>query len=775
MEKYIWVGHREGEIFKTNNFFERSITSWGSGKNDNISYSAVYGTRNIDNKLRNEFIAAKLKELLLDKDYKVMFYASTLAYSLLKKYPEFKELFVCLNSKNVLELLNNKITTRLWMSNHLPVLKFILCSGADCQFKKLKSFFPGHTSFVIQEANSSGGLGTFLVTYENHEDVLQKLNKDVFYLISYFAAPSFSINDHILITGNNIVIFPPSLQIIENCQSHLIYSGADYISYRYIKENHKEKVYHFSKKIGHLLQKIGYRGICGIDYLVYNDEVYFVEINPRFQASTLLLNIALDEAGLPCMQELQLDAFSGRKPVPLKRIEQLRVNYSLYRYRKESQDVSRQYLDKFSLLSQSDETKFLLYDGFAEDVYPDNTYLYQVVWERHISSCGEAGKLHLHPNIPLNYFMENSLPLSYELDSIIRLKIALLNQGVRILPEAYARIKLDGGYNESVFHSIDLTLFKHLRINTPVNINLASLSPFSIGYKTGKYVLYYYHKEVSTIDLEFSKSIEHLKTKNNIPYKSIAFISGDRLRIKPEKRCFFKATGIGCQFCPGNKISETQDTYSLSDIEEVIDYCIDNEHFRHILIGGGSADPSTDENRIIPVIEYIRSKTNKSIYLMCLPPNDINYVNKYIEAGVNEIAFNIELFDRKLASEYMPGKGRILLEDYLSKLERAAALLLQKGNVRTMLIVGLEPISNTLCAIKLLASKGIQPMLSIFRPSPTCKLSHIIQPSNEDIYDLFCTAEKICKQYGLFLGPSCPSCQNNTLSLALKSEVADDI
>ncbi len=248
MEKYIWIGHREGEIFKTNDFFDRSITSWGSGKNNNISYSEAYGTRSIDNKLKNEFIATELKGILADKGYKVMFYASTLAYSLLKIYPEFKEFFTCLNSQNVLELLNNKITTRLWMSNHLPVLKFVLLSGSDCQFEKLKSFFPGHTSFVVQEANSSGGLGTFLITYENQKDVLQKLNKDVLYLVSYYAAPSFSINDHILITENNIVVFPASVQIIESCQDRLIYSGADYICYRYIEKKLKEKVYRFSKK-----------------------------------------------------------------------------------------------------------------------------------------------------------------------------------------------------------------------------------------------------------------------------------------------------------------------------------------------------------------------------------------------------------------------------------------------------------------------------------------------------------------------------------------------
>lgn len=53
----IWVGHRESEIFKTDKFFQYSITSWGSNDNGNISYSKKNKTRYIDNQLRNNFIA----------------------------------------------------------------------------------------------------------------------------------------------------------------------------------------------------------------------------------------------------------------------------------------------------------------------------------------------------------------------------------------------------------------------------------------------------------------------------------------------------------------------------------------------------------------------------------------------------------------------------------------------------------------------------------------------------------------------------------------------
>lgn len=113
MEEYIWIGHRKAELFKTNDFFSNFITSWGSNTNGNISYCPKYKTRNIDNELRNQFISDELKQLLKDNKYKVMFYSSTFAYSLMKLHPEFEKSFICLNSKAVLNLLNDKTNMSL--------------------------------------------------------------------------------------------------------------------------------------------------------------------------------------------------------------------------------------------------------------------------------------------------------------------------------------------------------------------------------------------------------------------------------------------------------------------------------------------------------------------------------------------------------------------------------------------------------------------------------------------------------------------------------------
>lgn len=768
MKKLVWVGHREAEIFKTRSFFTYSITTWGSNKDNNFSYCGEFRTRVIDHSELRCFYTEKIKKLLNEDDYHFMFYSQPLAHKLLLTFPELKDKFICLNAESTLALLNNKINTRLWLSHHIPVLDFVLLSGTDCTLDTIKTYFPSYHSFVLQEACSAGGLGTYVLNQDNEGRLIQSIKKNDLYLVSYFATPSFSINTHVLISDDNAIFLPSSIQIIENYNDNLIYSGGDFVNYSHIEIRYQEKVRSYAQKASELLRGIGFRGVCGIDFLVYKEEVYFIELNPRFQASTLLLNLALHEANLPSIHQLNWEAFHCKKLKLHSHLEDLAVPYSFYKYKKEVTDTDEQHIQKLRILESSNDIEYILYDGFEQTYNEDGSYLFQAIWKQHISSCSKDGRLQVHPNVPLDYFMKCVLPLTYTTESLIRLKIALLNQGVRISGNATSQLNLTGGYNESVFSSIDLVLYETLRINAPINVNLSSLSPFSLDYIEDKYVLYYYDTKISEVQLEFAKSIRDLKTKNGYAYKSIAFISGDRLRIKPEQGCYFKAHGIGCQFCPENMGKYSSNGYSMEDIQEVIDYCIENEDFRHILIGGGSADPITDENKIIAVADYIHSQTNMPIYLMSLPPNELEYIDKYVNAGISEIAFNIEIYDREIALDYMPGKGKITLEKYILSLKRACDLINHNGNVRTMLMAGMEPIENTLMAIEILAKAGIQPMISVFRPVASCKLAHLIQLTNDELYTLYTEAEQICQLYNLSLGPTCSSCQNNTLALTLE-------
>ena len=91
--------------------------------------------------------------------------------------------------------------------------------------------------------------------------------------VAKYHKESISINVHLMISKNEVFVFPGSIQLIEKQHNHLAYKGCDFISFRKIKPELREKAEDYSQIIGEDLQKRGYLGICGIDFLIYNGEL----------------------------------------------------------------------------------------------------------------------------------------------------------------------------------------------------------------------------------------------------------------------------------------------------------------------------------------------------------------------------------------------------------------------------------------------------------------------------------------------------------------------
>ena len=150
---------------------------------------------------------------------------------------------------------------------------------------------------------------------------------------------------------------------------------------------------------------------------------------------------------------------------------------------------------------------------------------------------------------------------------------------------------------------------------------------------------------------------------------------------------------------------------------------------------------------------------------MSLPPKDISILKMYYEAGVTEIGFNIELFDQDTALKYMPGKGKISRQEYFSALKEAVKYWGNTGKVRSLMIIGLESENSLLQGIRELCQIGVMPILSVFRPIPGTDTENIVPPSNHFLRNIYKKGTMICEEFSLHLGPECPFCQNNTLSL----------
>lgn len=756
MKHIYWVGVKESEIQACRHLFEGSVTFIGSGKDGNISFSSSNNyiiNYNEDSLELDNFMKCTLHAIIKNvPDASFFCYTTSYIYSL--EDPEINKHIICGNNRDTLQLLRNKMNCRLWLNKYVPVLPTIILSGAECQYSNLCSLFPEETIFTIQGCTGAGGIDTYIMSEGNQENIINKLFENHIYLISPYKANSYSTNIHVLFTQDNYYITPGSIQIVEYQDGRMIYRGSDFIEYQNIPRKILNKIIENTKIIASKLQLLQYKGILGIDYLISESEVYFLEINPRFQSSTPMLNLTLKEDGLPTIQELLIDVFYKGNIADKDILENLQVNYSSYiiDYENEKYDY-KTYLQS---INQSGEKIELILDGYKNNIScQSGASIFSITFRKNIISLNQNGNYNIYDNI--KPYAPKRISLNAEADCKW-LKFAIMNQGVHFLDAAKEQLPF---FQKGVYSSLDIYITDCFIINAPTEMPFCSLSPFKIDYINGKLTLFYGSEIVSDVKIREKKEYCNQYTQNRINFQHISFIATDRLRIHHSPNCLFQTQGNGCKFCdvPGNSIS-----FNENDIKEVIDWHLYNSDFRHILIGGASGDYPQEYLQILKIVKYIKSKSDKPIYIMTLPPEDITVLEEYYAAGVNEVAFNIEIYNRNYAKLIMPGKGKIPLSTYQNALLYSVKLWGNTGKVRSLLVYGLESDSTFLEGIEWLASNGIQPVISPFRALSGTVYANTAPPTTQNLMQIYDKASQICKKYNLNLGPDCIYCQNNTLS-----------
>ena len=84
--------------------------------------------------------------------------------------------------------------------------------------------------------------------------------------------------------------------------------------------------------------------------------------------------------------------------------------------------------------------------------------------------------------------------------------------------------------------------------------------------------------------------------------------------------------------------------------------------------------------------------------------------------------------------------------------------------MRSLLLVGLEPLERTLAGIEFLASLGCDPVLSPFRPAPGTELSDHRPPSADLMLEAWERSSQIVERHDVKLGPRCIPCMHNTVT-----------
>lgn len=745
-----YVGIRESDITIHQEKFKESICLFNSDPKKQPCYLRL--NQNIDNKNILPYYTNQL--ISFHKKYPecyFVFYNPSTAY----KYPkEIIKNTICLNQQKILDLLNNKLFLKKWLDEHeIPVIKYETFLGKEILYSKLSHHFNHYTSFVIQQCHGGGGVGTFKVDCENVSKIIERLQPLQQYIVSPFLE-SISVNTHIFISSKQTILSPGSIQLVETKDSQLLYSGCDYIAYRDLDNIIREKIKNLSLKIANFLRKENYSGIAGIDFIIdKNQNVYCAEINPRFQASTMLIDMYLKEhvqAPLEATSTFEINEMAFNNTIISSLDYEDEINYSCFYY----YNINKQYVhSKYELLKSLNVKVFE--DGmnyyFDKNQLDQNSYMFKSVFTHAICKISPDYKLWINDNIIIDEAPHD----------IIKLKISLLNQGVRL--EGNSDLIKKG-----TFESIDILLKpnhltnKPIYINCAYNIHLSKYSPYVIKKTGNNEELYYYDQKLGDVVIEKNQLQNFTELEQNILY-----LATDRLRIKLIQGCENKNMGNGCKFC-NLPISHT--TFITEEIIAALDHVKkENIQFRHILIGGGANLSSYVWNQIMDISLYLKSDdffSQKPIMLMSvLPPMDILQPLK--NSGIDEVAFNMEIANENLALKLMPNKynvGKIQYYDVF----KCSIQIFGIGNVRTALLVGLDTTKELYDEVLTLAEMGVLPCLSAFRSLPNSEFENQLTPSNQYLIEVYTHISFLLEELQgpiQELGPQCIACRNNMLCI----------
>lgn len=305
-----YVGFNANNAICNEGFLTGSITLNPNNEKGNIYYSKDMIKNKETDEFKNEykeFIIKNMSRITKNNPDATFLAFNKKIKDLLSDQTQFDITFE--KDYALIDKINDKKYIRDLIKDRVPVIKTTWIdkkiSYADAK-KITKS-----QKFVMQGRIGTGGNNTYYI------DSLEKFNKYSDYLNNkYFLSKyldNIPVNITLVIGKYETIKLPISVQLIKQINDRFKYVGADFIYARELDDKAISKINDYANIIALELKRLGYQGIVGIDYIIdNNDNVYFMELNPRFQASSFIINKYLEKYCSTNLAELHYLAITNK-------------------------------------------------------------------------------------------------------------------------------------------------------------------------------------------------------------------------------------------------------------------------------------------------------------------------------------------------------------------------------------------------------------------------------------------------------------------------------
>ena len=290
--------------------------------------------------------------------------------------------------------------------------------------------------------------------------------------------------------------------------------------------------------------------------------------------------------------------------------------------------------------------------------------------------------------------------------------------------------------NEKGFINATHIKYKNTLINTCVAENFCDRSPFSLRKESSKWILE--KNEIPIGEVSFISYPDWVYTE--IDNQSIGSVirphSDTCLSIWPSTNCTFVNNNMGCQYCSLTSSYNRLVTLKPDTITKMVKEALKENPKYEVNLSGGTCDnPNKSVEYFCDICKRITIECGSiPISAEFTPPDDIALLRKLKDSGVSSVIMNLEIFDKQLRKKICPGKGSISRSHYFEALQEAVSIY-GKGNVSSVLIVGIQSQKDIICGIDKLTEIGVIPTLIPIKPlDGTAMENHNISDYKEYIY-----------------------------------------
>jgi solute carrier family 13 (sodium-dependent dicarboxylate transporter), member 2/3/5 len=262
------------------------------------------------------------------------------------------------------------------------------------------------------------------------------------------------------------------------------------------------------------------------------------------------------------------------------------------------------------------------------------------------------------------------------------------------------------------FGLIHLALPEKVFVSVHLNTNGAE-SPFTLRRDGERFFL----------DIEGSGSVPvtwtpplasyQKRTSSGLLVSDILTVHGDFIAVHPSHPCRFGESGLSCRYCGSSKELSDHPPFTPRDLVEAVQLVLQEKRCDVVTLSSGHVDtPDGGVERLEKWVTEIRKHVNVLIALDLVPPDTDDWIDKTYAMGVDALYYDSDFFNPNDEPKKEFAKHKVRQLEALVY----AAKIFPTGAVLSHLVVGLEPLKDTVERIDLMIDRGVVPVLAYFPP-----------------------------------------------------------